>query len=33
MREYVKELSSLMLDIKNMLEEEKLLNFVSGLQG
>ena len=33
MREYVKELSSLMLDIKNMSEEDKLFNFMSGLQG
>ena len=33
MREYVKEFSSLMLDIKNMFEEDKLFNFVSGLQG
>ena len=32
-REYVKEFSSLMLDIKNMLEEDKLFNFMSGLQG
>ncbi|XP_044510183.1 uncharacterized protein LOC123228802 [Mangifera indica] len=31
-REYVKEFSSLMLDIKNMSEEDKLFNFVSGLQ-
>ena len=33
MREYVKEFSSLMLDIKNMSEEDKLFNFMSGLQG
>ena len=32
-REYVKEFSSLMLDIKNMLEEDKLFNFMSRLQG
>ena len=31
-RDYVKEFSSLMLDIKNMSEEDKLFNFVSGLQ-
>lgn len=31
-REYVKELSSLMLDIKNMSEENKLFNFMSGLR-
>ena len=32
-REYIKEFSSLMLDINNMLEEDKLFNFMSGLQG
>lgn len=32
MRDYVKEFSSLMLDIKNMSEEDKLFNFISGLQ-
>ena len=32
MREYVKTFSSLMLDIKNMSEEDKLFNFMSGLQ-
>ena len=32
-REYIKEFSSLMLDIKNMSEEDKLINFMSGLQG
>ena len=32
-RDYVKELSSLMLDTKNMSEEDKLFNFMSGLQG
>ena len=32
-REYVKEFSSLMLDTKNMSEEDKLFNFMSGLQG
>ncbi|KAL5840685.1 hypothetical protein ACOSQ3_013359 [Xanthoceras sorbifolium] len=31
-REYVKEFSSLMLDIQNMSEEDKLFNFMSGLQ-
>ena len=31
-RDYVKEFSSLMLDIKNMSEEDKLFNFLSGLQ-
>ena len=31
MREYVKMFSSLMLDIKNMLKEEKLFNFMSSL--
>ena len=31
-REYVKEFNSLMLDIKNMSEEDKLFNFVSGLR-
>ena len=31
-REYVKEFSSLMLDIRNMSEEDKLFNFTSGLQ-
>ena len=30
-REYVKEFNSLMLDIKNMYEEDKLFNFMSGL--
>ena len=33
MCEYVKEFSSLMLDIKNMSKEDKLFKFVSGLQG
>ena len=32
-RDYVKEFSSLMLDRKNMLEENKLFNFMFGLQG
>ncbi|ERM96849.1 hypothetical protein AMTR_s00128p00115590 [Amborella trichopoda] len=32
MREYVKQFSSLMLEIKNMSEEEKLFNFMAGLQ-
>ncbi|WKA05087.1 hypothetical protein VitviT2T_023072 [Vitis vinifera] len=32
-REYVKEFNSLMLDIKNMSEKDKLFNFMSGLQG
>ncbi|VFQ97231.1 unnamed protein product [Cuscuta campestris] len=31
LREYVKEFSSLMLDIQNMSEDDKLLNFMSGL--
>lgn len=31
-REYVKEFSSLMLEIKDMLEENKLFNFMSKLQ-
>ena len=31
-RDYVKEFSSLMLDIKNMSNEAKLFNFMSGLQ-
>ena len=31
-REYVKTFSSLILDIKNMSEEDKLFNFMSGLQ-
>lgn len=31
-REYVKQFSSLMLDIKNMSEEDRLFNFISGLQ-
>ena len=33
MREYVKEFSSLMLDIKNMHDDDKSFNFMSGLQG
>ncbi|RVW81216.1 RNA-directed DNA polymerase-like [Vitis vinifera] len=32
-RDYVKEFSSLMLDIKNMSDEDKLFNFMSRLQG
>lgn len=32
MHEYVKEFSSLMLDIMNMFEEDKLFNFMSGLE-
>ena len=32
MREYVKTFSSLMLDIKNLSEEDKLFNFMSSLQ-
>ena len=32
-REYLKEFSSIMLDIKNMSDEDKLFNFISGLQG
>ena len=31
-RDYVKDFSSLMLDIKNMSDEDKLFNFMSGLQ-
>ena len=31
-REYVKTFSSLVLDIKNMPKEDKLFNFMSGLQ-
>ena len=31
-QDYVKEFSSIMLDIKNMSEEDKLFNFVYGLQ-
>lgn len=30
-RDYVKKFSLLMLDIKNMLDEDKLFNFISGL--
>ena len=33
MRDYVKDFSSLMLDIKNMSNDDKLFNFMSGLQG
>ena len=32
-RDYVKDFSSLMLDIKNMSDDDKLFNFMSGLQG
>ena len=32
-RDYVNEFNSLMLDIKNMSEEDKHFNFMSGLQG
>ena len=32
-RDYVKELSTLILDIKDMSEVDKLFNFMSGLQG
>lgn len=31
-REYMKEFSSLMLDIREMSEEDKLFNFMAGLQ-
>ena len=31
MRDYVKEFSSLMLNIRNMFDEDKLFNFISGL--
>ena len=30
-RDYVKEFSSLMLDIRNMFEDDKLFNFISGI--
>ena len=33
MRDYVKEFNSLMLDIKIISDEDKLFNFMSGLQG
>ena len=33
MLDYVKEFSSLMLNIRNMSGEDKLFNFISGLQG
>ena len=32
-KEYVKEFSSIMLDIRNMSDEDQLFNFISGLQG
>ena len=32
-RDYVKEFNSLILDIKDMSEVDKLFNFMSGLQG
>ena len=32
-RDYVKEFSSLMLEIPNMIEEELLFNFMDNLQG
>ena len=32
-RDYVKNISSLMLDIKNMSKEDKLFNFMPGLHG
>ena len=32
-RDYVKELSSLMLEIPNMIEKELLFNFMDNLQG
>ena len=31
--DYVKEFSSLMLNIRNMFDEDELFNFISGLQG
>ncbi|XP_075096160.1 uncharacterized protein LOC142174269 [Nicotiana tabacum] len=31
-RDYIKEFTSLMLDIQNMSEEDKLHNFISGMQ-
>ena len=33
MREYVKEFSSFVLDIKNLSNDDKIFNFMSGLQG
>ena len=33
MMDYIKEFSSLILDIKNMLKNDKLFNFMSELQG
>ena len=32
-REYIKEFTSVMLDIQNMSDEDKLHNFISGMQG
>lgn len=32
-RDYIKEFSSLILDIKDMFKVDKLFNFMSGLQG
>ena len=33
MREYIKEFTSVMLDMKNMSDEDKLHNFILGMQG
>ena len=33
MREYVKEFSSFVLDIKNLSNDDEIFNFMSGLQG
>ncbi|XP_069152660.1 uncharacterized protein [Solanum lycopersicum] len=33
LREYIKEFTSVMLDIQNMSDEDKLYNFISGMQG
>ena len=32
-REYIKEFTYVILDIQNMFDEEKLYNFISGIQG
>ena len=32
-REYIKEFTSVMLDIQNMYDEDKLYNFILGMQG
>ena len=33
MREYIKEFTSVMLEIQNMSDDDKLHNFISGMQG